>query len=386
MPTLPKLFRGSLVVVVLLLVGAAVGLWALSRRDAGTAALKVTGTIEATQVDVGPKATARIREIRAEEGQRVRRGELLIVLDDDQLRAEVARLEAAHDVARAQLKDLLAGARPEEIRAARQAVLQAEARLRDLEAGARRQEIEQARSAVASAEATRTMADREYERLQSLLDRGLIAAQDRDRAWQAREVARAQERAARQQLDLLLSGPRPEQVEAARAEVRQARDRLALVEAGPRAGQVETARAQVAQAEAAVAEARARLADARIESPTDGVVLRKNLEPGATATPGTPVLTLVDQKTLWLRAYVPEVDLGRVRLGQAAHVAVDAFPGQSFAARVTEIASEAEFTPRNVQTQKERVNLVFRVKISVTNPDGRLKPGMPADAVLVTDG
>jgi membrane fusion protein YbhG len=386
MPTLPKLLRGSLVVVVLLLAGAAAGLWALSRRDAGSAGLKVTGTIEATQVDVGAKATARIRQIRVEEGQRIRRGELLIVLDDDQVRAEVARLEAAREVARAQLKDLLAGARPEEIRAARQAVLQAEARLRDLEAGARRQEVEQGRSAVASAEATRAMAEREYHRLQSLLDQGLIAAQDRDRAWQAWEVARAQERSARQQLDLLLAGPRPEQVEAARAEVRQARERLALTEAGPRAGQVETARAQVAQAEAALEEARARLADARIESPLDGVVLRKNLEPGATATPGTPVLTLVDPQTLWVRVYVPEVDLGRVKLGQTARVTVDAFPGQPFPARVTEIASEAEFTPRNVQTQKERVNLVFRVKVSVSNPDGRLKPGMPADAVIVTDG
>jgi HlyD family secretion protein len=379
------LWRSLLVGLLLVLVGAGVGLWALSRREDGRRGLKVAGTIEATQVDVGPKTTARIRAIRAEEGQRVRQGDLLILLDDDQLRAEVARLTAGVEVARAQLADLVAGARPEEIRAARQAVVQAEARLRDLEAGARQQEIEQARSAVASAEATRIMAEREYRRFQALLDQGLIAAQDRDRAWQAYEVARAQERSARQQLELTLAGPRPDQVEAARAEVRQARDRLALLEAGARPGQIEAARAQVTQAEAALAEAQARLADTRIESPTDGIVLRKNLEPGATATPGTPVLTLVDPQTLWVRAYVSEVDLGRVRLGQAARVTVDAFPGRAFEARVTEIAPEAEFTPRNVQTQKERVNLVFRVKITVANSDGRLKPGMPADAVIAID-
>jgi HlyD family secretion protein len=379
------LWRSLLVGLLLVLVGAGVGLWALSRREDGRRGLKVAGTIEATQVDIGPKTTARIRAIRAEEGQRVRQGDLLILLDDDQLRAEVARLTAGVEVARAQLADLVAGARPEEIRAARQAVVQAEARLRDLEAGARQQEIEQARSAVASAEATRIMAEREYRRFQALLDQGLIAAQDRDRAWQAYEVARAQERSARQQLELTLAGPRPDQVEAARAEVRQARDRLALLEAGARPGQIEAARAQVTQAEAALAEAQARLADTRIESPTDGIVLRKNLEPGATATPGTPVLTLVDPQTLWVRAYVSEVDLGRVRLGQAARVTVDAFPGRAFEARVTEIAPEAEFTPRNVQTQKERVNLVFRVKITVANSDGRLKPGMPADAVIAID-
>lgn len=437
MPNLAKAWRGSLVVVVLLVAGAGAGLWALSRRDDRGTALVVTGTMEATQVDIAAKTTARIREIRVAEGDRVRRGDLLAVLDDAEIRAEVARLEAAVQVARAQLRDLLAGARKEEIaaarsavaeaearvadllagarveeiQAARQAVAQAEARLRDLEAGARVQEIEQARSAVASAEATRVWAEKEFHRFQSLFEQGLVAAQERDRAWQAYEVARAQERAARHQLDLVLAGARPDQVEAARAEVRQARerlrlleagprpnqveaaqaeanaarDRLALLEAGPRPGQVDAARAQVAEAEAALAQARARLADTRLEAPLDAVVLRKNLEPGATATPGTPVLTLVDLQSLWLRAYIPEVELGRVRLGQRARMTVDTFPGVPFEGRVSEIAAEAEFTPRNVQTQKERVNLVFRVKIAVANPDGRLKPGMPADAVIVTD-
>jgi HlyD family secretion protein len=145
---------------------------------------------------------------------------------------------------------------------------------------------------------------------------------------------------------------------------------------------VEAASAQVGQAEAALSQARARLADTRIEAPMDGVVLRRNLEPGATAAPGAAVLTLVDPGTLWLRAFIPETDLGRVQVGQPARITVDAFPGQPFEGRVTEIASEAEFTPRNVQTQKERVNLVFRVKIGVVSPDGRLKPGMPADAVI----
>ena len=114
----------------------------------------------------------------------------------------------------------------------------------------------------------------------------------------------------------------------------------------------------------------------------DAVVLRKNLEPGATVAPGAAVLTLVDPATIWLRGYVSEVDLGRIKLGQPARISVDAFPGQAFEARVTEIASEAEFTPRNVQTAKERVNLVFRVKLTVSQPDERLKPGMPADAVI----
>jgi membrane fusion protein YbhG len=432
-----RALRGVVLVVVALVGLAAAGLWALSRREPHASRLTVTGTIEARDVDLSPKTTARVAAIRVEEGSRVRRGELVIQLDDAELVAEVARLEAGVRVAQSQLRDLVAGARKEEIaearahvgraeatladlvagarreeiQAARQVVAQVEARQRDLEAGARAQEIEQARSAVASTEATRVWAEREFERLKSLYDRDLVAAADKDRAWQAFEVARMQERTAREQLGLVLAGPRSEQVEAARAEVRQgrerlrlleagprpgqvdaaraevraARERLAIVEAGPRPGQVDTARAQLTQAEATLVQARARLADTRIEAPMDGVVLRKNLEPGATAVPGAAIVTLVNPADLWLRAYIPETDLGRVRIGQAARVTVDTFPGQPFEGRVTEIASAAEFTPRNVQTQKERVNLVFRVKVAIANPDGRLKPGMPADAVIATD-
>jgi membrane fusion protein YbhG len=437
MTSFGRALRGVALVVVALLGLAAAGLWALSRREPRTVGLPVTGTIEARDVDLSAKTTARIAAILVEEGSRVHRGELVIQLEDAEPVAEVARLDAGVRVAQAQLRDLmagarkeeiaeaqaqvgraeaaladlLAGARREEIQAARQVVAQAEARQRDLEAGARAQEVEQARSAVASAEATRVWTEREFQRLESLYERDLVAAADRERAWQAFEVARMQERTAREQLALVLAGPRgaqldvaraevrqarerlrlieagprPDQVEAARAEVRAARERLALVEAGPRSGQVDTARAQLAQAEAALAQARARLADTRIQAPMDGVVLRKNLEPGATAAPGAAIVTLVDPTDLWLRAYIPETDLGRVRLDQPARVTVDAFPEQPFEGRVTEVASGAEFTPRNVQTQKERVNLVFRVKVAIANPDGRLKPGMPADAVIATD-
>ena len=111
-------------------------------------------------------------------------------------------------------------------------------------------------------------------------------------------------------------------------------------------------------------------------------MLRKNLEVGETANPGVAILTLMDPTDMWLRAYVSETDLGRVRLGQPATISVDAFPGRSFAGTISEIASEAEFTPKNVQTKKERVNLVFRVKIAVRDAGGVLKPGMPADAQL----
>ena len=181
--------------------------------------------------------------------------------------------------------------------------------------------------------------------------------QDVDRARQAYEVAVAQERSARANLQLLESGPRPYQVEEARHQVDQAR--------------------------AAVETARSRLREATIHSPINGVVLRKNMEAGETANPGVSVLTLVDPTDLWLRAYVSETDIGRIKVGLSAQIKVDAYRDRQFAGKITEIASQAEFTPKNVQTQKERVNLVFRIKIQIENPEGVLKPGMPADAEIL---
>jgi len=288
----------------------------------------VTGTIEATQVDVSVKITGRIVERLVKEGDRVARDQMLVRLDDSELAADVRRQDAA--------------------------LRSAQATLRDLEKGARPQEIEDARAAVSSAAATREMTEREYYRNDQLYTKSLIAAQDVDRSRQAYEVAQAQERSARERLALLLAGSRPDQIDAARW--------------------------QVTQAESALAQAQSRLREARVLSPIDGVVLRKNLEAGETANPGVPILTLVNPNDVWVRAYVPETEVGRLKVGDTAAVRVDAFPNRVFTGRLIEIASEAEFTPRNVQTKKERVNLVFRIKIQIDNPDGLLKPGLPADA------
>jgi len=316
----------GLVLLIALSVAAA---WGGRHLGGGTPKpVAVTGTIEATQVDVSVKITGRILQRLVKEGDRVTRGQVLVRLDDSELAADVRRQDAA--------------------------LRSAQATLRDLEKGARPQEIEDARAAISSALATRTMTEREYQRSDQLYTKNLIAAQDVDRARQVYEVAKAQERSARERLALLLAGPRPDQVDAARW--------------------------QVTQAESALAQAQSRLREARVVSPIDGVVLRKNLEAGETANPGVPILTLVDPKDVWLRAYVPEAEVGRLKVGDKATLRVDAFPNRVFSGRLIEIGAEAEFTPRNVQTKKERVNLVFRVKIQIDNPDGLLKPGLPADA------
>lgn len=367
----------------LVLAAGLFGYRGLINDQAAPRSLHVTGTIEATQVEVTAKYSGRITALPVQEGSAVLKGQLLVTLDDAELQADVARLDAALRTARAQLQDLLAGARKEEIEEAKAAVARARAQLEDLRAGSRPQELEQARSSLRAATATREWADADLKRAEELLAKGLIAQADRDRARQAYAVALGQEQSAREQLRLLEAGPREKQVEAAQAQLKAALDHLELLQAGPRPQQVEVARAQVREAEAALNQAEARWREMRIVAPISGVVLRKNLEVGETATPGVSILTLIDPKDLWLRAYVPETEAGRIKVGQTARISIDAFPDRRFSSRLSEIASAAEFTPKNVQTQKERVNLVFRVKISVQNPESVLKPGLPADAEIV---
>jgi HlyD family secretion protein len=321
--------KGALALAVLLGLGMAYAYGGrLLGRDDGKPGVSVTGTIEAIQVDVSARIAGRIIERPVDEGDRVTAGQMLVRLDEAEQAAEVRRQEAAVRTAQSTLNDLLAGAR--------------------------REELEDARAALQSATATREWTERDYRRAEGLFAQTLIAAQEVDRARQGYLVAAAQEKSARQ--------------------------RLALLEAGPRPDQIEAARGQLAQARNALDAARTRLKEMVILSPVDGIALRKNLEVGEMANPGVPILTLMRPSDLWVRAYVPEEEVGRIKVGSRAQVAVDAYPARRFPGRITEIASEAEFTPRNVQTRKERVNLVFRIKIAVDNPEGILKPGMPADA------
>ena len=343
------------------------------------AGVSVTGTIEATQVDVSVKIAGRIVARLVDEGDSIVKGQLLARLDDSELVADVQRQQAVVRTADATLRDLLHGARSEEIQEARAVVARARAHLEDLLAGSRAQEVEDAKMAVESARASRLLKERELERLAELHRKELIAQQDLDRAREAYDVTSAQERGAREKLSMIMEGPRRHQIEAARADTAAAETRLALLLAGSRPDQIEAARGQLAQARSALGVLESRLKESVVVSPVNGVVLRKNLEVGETANPGVSILTLMDPREMWVRAYVPETQIGHVKIGQGARVTIDGHPGRSFSGRVKEIASEAEFTPKNVQTKKERVNLVYRIKVMLDNRDGILKPGMLAD-------
>lgn len=336
----------------------------------------------------------------------------------EEIRKARAQYEAAQSAlhqAQARLDLVRAGPRKEQIEQLRAADKQAQARLSLVREGPRQEQIRQLRAALAQADVSLAEAQTELRRARALESQGAIAEQQVDQARTRRDTALAQVEAARERLAEAETGARPQEIREAEAAVEAARQRLAEAQAGARPQELREAEAAVAQAESQVRTAKAALdlalagprpetiaaAEARVEqaqgvltiaraqrgyaevrSPVDGVVMLRNLEPGELVVPGAPIVRLAALDRVWLRVYVPETQLGRVKLGQAAEVTTDTYPDKRYPGRVIEIAQEAEFTPKNVQTKEERVKLVFGVKIEVENPERELKPGMPADAVI----
>jgi HlyD family secretion protein len=292
--------------------------------------LMLSGNIEVTDAQLGFKVAGRVAERLVSEGERVKAGQLVSRLDDAEQRAQLSLRRAELAGAEAALAELEAGSRPQEIAAA-------EATLRSMEA-----------------ERDRTRLD--FARQQELRGKDAIA----DRELEASQA----------------------QLKIAEARAAEAGERLKLVKEGPRAEDIAQGRARVEQIRAAVALAETQLDNTRLISPLTGVVLSHNIEPGEYVSPGTPVVTVADIAHVWVRAYVNQTDLGRLRLGQKVAVHMDTFPDKTYEGTVGFIASEAEFTPKTVQTVKERVKLVFRVKVDLANPNDELKPGMPADVTL----
>lgn len=318
-------------IVLLLAVGGVVGWTVWRNRQAAQGPLVASGTVEATDAQLGFQVPGRLVEIGPREGDRVESGAVLARLDSTETDARRAQALALSDAARAQLAELQAGSRAEE--------------------------IGQARAALAAAAERVTDAERDVERAEMLYAGRAIAKEALDKATTVVDVVRAQRDQAAQQ--------------------------LRLVERGPRSERIDAARAQVAQAEAAVATLDATLANLRLAAPFAGVVTVRHREPGEIVPAGAAVLTLLDPADRWVRIYVPENRLGEVALGEPAAIAADTFKGKQYAGEVAYIASEAEFTPKNVQTTEERVRLVYAVKVRVTgDPAYELKPGLPADVTL----
>jgi len=359
-------------------------------------ALMFSGNIEVTEAQMSFRIPGRLQERLVEEGDSVSIDQPLARMENTDQTIAVAQAEASLAHARAVLAELEAGSRQEEIARSEARVLQVRHRLSELQNGSRAEDIETARAeldrAVAAEESAIVLLNRaqnEYDRYNRLIKSNAVSkdivedflARYNTSQNQVKE-AQARSRIAAQQFRLLEAGPRIEQIRQAEAELQQAEAEFALIKAGPRVESIDQARAQVQGAEEGVNQARQQLAYTELSSPMKAVVLSVAAEPGEYLNPSSPVLTLGRMEKPWLRAYVHERALGRIKLNQEVDVSTDSFPDKIYKGRISFISSQAEFTPKTVQTFEERVKLMYRIKVALDNPDNELKPGMPADGVV----
>lgn len=342
--------------------------------------LLFSGTIETREIRVGSKTGGRVLAVLVEEGQAVKPDEPLVRLDVADWEAQRAQAEARIAQQRARLERLLHGARPEEKAQAHAATETARANLAAVRNWPRPEEIEQARAAVAAAAAEVNNAEATFQRLQRLRETGDISQQDFDAAKFRLENVRARRDAEKKRLELLLHGSRREDIRAAEERFRQAQEAERLVLAGPRAEEIAEARAQLAEAQARLDQIKVNLAEGEVLAPAHALVEVLAVRPGDLLTPNQTVARLLEKDQLFVRIFVPEPQLGLVKVGQRAKIKTD--NNELFDGQVEQINSQGEFTPRNVQSRDERSHLVFGVKVRLDNRAGKLKAGMAADVTL----
>jgi len=326
--------RIVLVIFILAVVGGSLFYFLTRNQGAEDPFIKVSGNIETTEVDVGFKISGRIVSLSVQEGDWIEKGRVLAKLDDEDLLQRLQLARATLRSAQARLEKLLAGSRPEELREAEASLNQAKFDLENKQT--------------------------QYERIKALFERGVIPKETLDNAETGYKIAKASVQRATENYLLVREGARREDIEDGRAQVEQARASLKLTET--------------------------QLGYTVLHSPLSGVVLVKSAEIGEVVNPGTSILTLADIENIWLKAYIPETDLSKVKWGQEVVVTTDLRPKKEYKGKISFISSQAEFTPKQIQTEKERVTLVYRVKVDIPNPDRELKPGMPADGRILLTG
>lgn len=292
--------------------------------------IEASGNIESTNVVVSSKVNGEIEKILFDEGQFVNEGDTIMIIDHEILQFQLNQAEAGVESARAQLDLLKNGARKEDISQAEEAVLQAQVNF--------------------------DLANKDKERMEKLYESKSISQNQYDNANAKFELTQAQLKSAKENLTKLKNFARPEEIQQAVANLKK----------------------QIASADLLKKSIR----DSYVQSPINGVIVEKYFEKGETVTQMSSLFKVSDLRTVDLKIYVSEEELGRVKLGQTADIGVDAYPNKTYSGKVIYISPEAEFTPKNIQTKDERTKLVFAVKIRIDNPRYELKPGMPADAVV----
>lgn len=382
----------------LLLTGAGLSTWYFLSSSSQPEPLRVSGRLEAYETDIGAKVPGRVNFIAMREGDAVRTGQLIVRLDDAEIRAQLkgaaARLDSSQkqeEQSRLQI-NLLESQILENRLNLQQAQGDATGRIFQAESSvaASQAQLNQAEAEVQQAISELKLAQTNRDRFAQLVAQGVITQQQFDQTQTAFETAQSTVRSRQasvnsyrklvnsaqgQLLQARTTGLNPDirnaQLSGLRTQLAQTKLKLAA------------AQADVANAKASQQETQSKITDLNIVSPIDGVVTTRNVEPGAVVTAGKTLLTLINPNTVYLRGFVPQGDIGKVRVSQKAKVFLDSAPDKPLSARVSAIDTQASFTPENIYFQKDRVKQVVGVKIAIDNPAGFAKPGMPADAEII---
>ncbi|MCE5264854.1 MAG: efflux RND transporter periplasmic adaptor subunit [Deltaproteobacteria bacterium] len=384
--------RIVVIAVLALLIGTGLFVY-FGQQKARQGELSYSGTIEATQSHLSFQAGGRVIKVLVREGEAVQKDQLLAELDPAEFRTRLEQATAALERAlrgREQAETALAvyeKTLPADVVRAEAGVRVLSSQLDELKAGTRTQEIERAKEAAESAAAVLDDAKKNWTRYENLFKKGTVSEKERDAVRLRYDTALREYERSRQAYDLAKEGSRAETIHT--AEARLAEGRAALKQAQSNLPRIDTAKKEVEAARANAAAARAtrdqfavQFDYAQLKAPGPGVITSRNVEPGEVVTPGREVFTLSELARVDLKIFIDETEIGKVKPGQKAEVRVDTFPDKPFAGTVTFISPEGEFTPKIIQTKKERVKLVYLVKVSILNPAFELKSGMPADAWL----
>ncbi|NJL42832.1 MAG: HlyD family secretion protein [Pseudanabaena sp. SU_2_4] len=407
----PKKFNPRLAIPLGLAIGAiGYGIWTILPKPPETI-LRVSGRLESDETDIGAKTGGRVAAILVREGDSVKKGQVVVEIEDEEIPAQLSGLSAQ-----------IESARQEEVQA-KEEVSVAESRIREATFNLRQSQgdasgrIDQAQFTVAAAESDLRQAEAQVKQSEAQVQQSKselkLAQVERDRyAELVKQGAANQQQLDRTQTTLDTSAASLATAEArliaSRAAVRASRDRFLAAKGNAvqvqstglnpeiRSAQLDTFNMQKTQALAKLAAAQAkvknvqasrdqiqrRLESFKVKSPIEGIVQSRPLEPGAIVATGKTLLTVLDPNAVYLRSYVPEGDIGKIRVGQTARVFLDSSPNKPFTARVSQIDTKASFTPENIYFKQDRVKQVFGVKLAIDKPEGFAKPGMPADAEI----
>jgi HlyD family secretion protein len=301
------------------------------RKDAANGGqVEISGTIEAVKTEVRAEAQGQVLQILVKEGQKVNKGDLLCVIDAEKIRIQIEQVIAGIDAA--------------------------EARLRLAKIGTKKEMIAVAKTQVEITSKQLEIAEKDQQRLAKLLGEGAVSQTQKEKADLALKAAQEQHKGAQENYQMALRGSEKEELEMAAADVRGLDAQRQYLERV--------------------------LRDTEVKSPVKGYIEVKNIELGELAVPGAVLFSIIDLGQTYVKAYIPEQYVGRVKVGSEVTVTCDSFPGKTFKGKADFISEEAEFAPRNIQTKEERLKLVYMVKSYLDNADGELKPGMPVDVKI----